>query len=249
MTNQEKFDIIIFKFQQRISMKNSDGFNDYDFDIGEVIRDAYELTKGVKLTFFLAFLIYLAMFIGASMVIALAYPGFAEDQLSQVVFQIFIGVIAIPMIVGIQMLALRHTRGESIKVKDIFNYYDKTLKLFFAAISVALIIYIPLIIFVILGVVAKMPAVIILAIFPILYLALSYTYTTQLIADKDLGIWEAMELSRKAVKRHWLKFFGLGIMLSIIYLIGALLLLVGLIWAIPMVMIAMSGIVYSKIFD
>jgi hypothetical protein len=230
-------------------MKNSDGFNDYDFDIGEVIGDAYELTKGVKLTFFLAFLFYIFIFIGTSMIVTLAYPGFVEDQLSQVVFQIIISVIAIPMMVGIQMLALKHTRGESIGFKDIFNYYDKTFKLFFASISVALIIYIPLIIFIIIGIVAKMPAVIILAIFPILYLALSYTYTTQLIADKDLGIWEAMELSRKAVQRHWLKFFGLGMMLAIIYLIGALLLLVGLIWAIPMVVIAMSGVVYSKMFD
>ncbi|MDD5360047.1 MAG: hypothetical protein PHI79_04300 [Sulfurovaceae bacterium] len=230
-------------------MKNDDGFNDYDFDIGEVIRDAYELTNGVKLTFFLSFLFYVFVIMGVSFLVGLVYPGFAEDKISQAVLQLVISVLAIPMIVGIQMLALKHTRGEDIEFKDIFNYYNKTLKLFFASLLVAIFIYIPLILFAILAVVAKIPVIIILSIFPILYIALSYTYTTQLIADKDLKIWDAMELSRKAVKRHWLKFFGLGFMLGIIYLIGALALGIGLIWAIPLVMIAMSGIVYRKAFD
>lgn len=234
-------------------MKNSDGFNDYDFGIGEVISNAYKHINGVKGTFVASFLIFILISFIAGLILAfiavLINPDLLANKATEQILQIIIAIFTMPMFVGIQMLALNHVRGNDINFKNIFNYYDKTLKLFLAVICVAIIAYIPLVIFVILGMVAKMPIIMIFGIFITLYLAMSYYYVYQLIVDKDLDIWEAMELSRKTVTKHFFKFFGLVLVSIIILMISIIPLGIGLIWSTPLILIALNGLLYQKMFD
>lgn len=66
-----------------------------------------------------------------------------------------------------------------------------------------------------------------------LYLAISYTFVNLIIVDRDIGPWSTMELSRKIVAKKWFRLFFILILLVFALAIGAALLLVGLIWAVP----------------
>ena len=138
-----------------------------------------------------------------------------------------------PLIVGVIMLAIHYSRGEPIAFNSIFNYYHLTGKLALAG----LLIYIMTII----GFV--------LLILPGIYLSIAYVFTLPLIADKGMGVWDAMELSRKAVTKHWFKVFGLFFLLSLIMTLGALALGIGLIWAVPLLFVTLYGLLYPLIFD
>jgi uncharacterized membrane protein len=67
------------------------------------------------------------------------------------------------------------------------------------------------------------------------------------MVDKKLGIWGAMEVSRQAVTKHWFTLFGVYIALAFLLIISAIPFGIGLIWTVPLVLIA-HGIMYRKIF-
>jgi uncharacterized membrane protein len=56
-----------------------------------------------------------------------------------------------------------------------------------------------------------------------------------------------MEASRKAVGQRWFKIFGLFLLLGLIVMISAIPLGIGLVWSMPLLMIAI-GILYRTIF-
>jgi len=86
-------------------------------------------------------------------------------------------------------------------------------------------------------------------ILPGLYLSIAYTFTMPLIVDKNMGVWDAMELSRKTVTKHWFKVFGLVLLLGIIALISAIPLGAGLIWTVPLMFMTLYGLLYPVMFD
>ena len=72
-----------------------------------------------------------------------------------------------------------------------------------------------------------------LLIIPGIYLSVCYIFTSPLIIDRELDFWQAMEGSRKIVKRKW---FDLAIFSGVLFLIniaGTLFFVVGLVITIP----------------
>nr|MDA3868631.1 hypothetical protein [Gammaproteobacteria bacterium] len=59
--------------------------------------------------------------------------------------------------------------------------------------------------------------------------------------------WQALETSRKAITRRWFSVFALFIILSIIVFISAIPLGLGLIWTMPLMIIAF-GVLYRNMF-
>ena len=121
----------------------------------------------------------------------------------------------------------------NIELQSIFNYYRIMGRLALAGLMIYIMTYIGFV----------------LLILPGIYLTISYVFTLPLIADKGMDIWEAMELSRKSVTKHWFKVFGLFFLLSLIMALGALALGIGLIWAVPLLFITLYGLLYPLIFD
>jgi uncharacterized membrane protein len=113
----------------------------------------------------------------------------------------------------------------------LWAYFPKALKL--------LGTYILIMVAVIIGLV--------LLVIPGIYLAFSYTFALVLVADKNLGMWEAMEVSRKAISKRWFSFAGLLLLLGVVNLIAFVPLGIGLIWSIPWTIITM-GEVYRNMF-
>jgi len=87
-----------------------------------------------------------------------------------------------------------------------------------------------------------------LFILPGIYLSIAYFFSYALVVDKGLGVWEAMELSRKTVTEQWFKFFGLALLSILLIIISAIPLGIGLIWSIPTIYIA-YGLLYHHLFD
>jgi len=219
--------------------KNVDEKNipEYDFDIIEIIKVGLKRIEGVKGIFLAAFIVYIAVSIIVQIVLGIFFPSppppAEPNYLNQLIVTILSYPVLMPLIVGVIMLAINYSRGEPIAFQSIFNYYRITGRLSLAA----LLVYIMTVIgFVFL-------------LLPGIYLSIAYIFTLPLIADKGMDVWEAMELSRKAVTKHWFKVFGLFLLLSIIMALGALALGIGLIWAVPLLFVTLYGLLYPLIFD
>jgi uncharacterized membrane protein len=113
----------------------------------------------------------------------------------------------------------------------IINYYDRILPIFVLNILVVIVVM--------LGMVAL--------ILPGIYLAISYAFAIPLLVDKRMGIWEAMETSRKAITHCWFRYFGLMLLSGLVIFAGALALGIGLIWTMPMAMLMFAS-VYHEMF-
>ncbi|WP_309497138.1 glycerophosphoryl diester phosphodiesterase membrane domain-containing protein [Sulfurovum sp.] len=210
---------------------------EYDFDIIEIIKVGFNSINGVKGTFLAAFLIYVSIAIAAQIILGIFFPSppapAEPNYLNQQIVTILSYPVLMPMIAGIIMLAIKYSRDESIELKSIFNYYHLTGKLSLAAIMIYIMTIIGFI----------------LLILPGIYLSIAYIFTLPLIVDKGMDVWEAMELSRKTVTKHWFKVFGLMFILSVAMVLGTLAFGVGLIWAVPLMFVTVYGLLYPLIFD
>ncbi len=210
---------------------------EYDFDIIEIMKEGFRRIEGVKGIFLAAFVVYVVVAIIVQMILGIFFPSppppAQPNLLNQQIVTILSYPVLMPLIAGVIMLSIHYSRGESIEFKSIFNYYHLTGKLALAG----LLIYIMTVI----GFV--------LLILPGVYLSIAYVFTLPLIVDKEMDVWDAMELSRKAVTKHWFKVFGLFFLLSLIMALGALVFGIGLIWAVPLLFVTLYGLLYPLIFD
>ncbi len=53
-------------------------------------------------------------------------------------------------------------------------------------------------------------------------------FAKELVIDRQLDFWEAMELSRRTVHRHWVGFLGFLLFIGLLNLAGILLFGIGL---------------------
>jgi uncharacterized membrane protein len=199
---------------------------DYTFSIIGVLQEAYKRTDGVKWTFISSLLLFLVIQIVLAFILLLVMPQLAGF------IDILLTILTLPIIVGITILGISRARGEELSLQQIFNYFGRYPYLILGYFIVTL--------FTTLGILAF--------IIPGIYFAIAYLYTLPLIADKEMSVWSAMELSRKSITKQWFRFFGLGLVSFIIIIISAIPFGIGLIWSIPTVYIA-YGLLYHRLFD
>ncbi|MDR1145364.1 MAG: GYF domain-containing protein [Verrucomicrobiales bacterium] len=84
--------------------------------------------------------------------------------------------------------------------------------------------------------------VIFIILIPVIYFGVAYLFTGIALVDRRLGIWEAMEFSRKIVTRRWWSMFGLMLLNLLVMLLGLLACGVGLIVSAP---VAAAGLMYA----
>ncbi len=170
---------------------------DYRISVGDCIGRAWELIK--RDFWFL---------VGASFVAGLIGAGGFIPYLGAVASLIIGG----PMMGGLSALYLKKIRGQSASFGDIFLGFGSA----FGSLIGAYLICILLI-----------TVGFIFCILPGIYLAVSWVFTIPLVIDKRMGFWDAMELSRKVVTKHWWKVFGLVIVLGLLGIAGLLVCIVG----------------------
>lgn len=73
-----------------------------------------------------------------------------------------------------------------------------------------------------------------LLVIPGVYLAVGYAFVLPLVLDRQLPVWEAMELSRKTVHRQWFPAFGLLLAAGMLIFISARVYGFGLVLTLPL---------------
>jgi hypothetical protein len=200
----------------------------YDFSIEEVLREAWRLVDGFKLTFWgAAIVVILAM--GLVMGV-LGIPLSRMGGFGRVLLQISSNALNFVLGIGLTMLAVRRAAERPVRIGDAFNHFDIWLPALLAGMLV--------------GVFATIGFM--LLVLPGIYLAVAYIMTMPLIGDRRLGAWDAMEISRKAITRKWWKVFATGLIAFLIVVVTGLL-IVPLFWTVPW-LVLVSAVLYKRIF-
>ncbi|HSH13409.1 MAG TPA: hypothetical protein VLA15_06660, partial [Desulfurivibrionaceae bacterium] len=211
--------------------KNTD--YDYDFKIGEVLKEAWARTKGVKGPLWGALALILVVILGFSFVMGLVagIMGNGGGTAISAALQITLSIAIYPLMAGVMMIGIRRAADLPISWKLAFGYFSYLLPIVICVFLTTILTTIGFI----------------LLIIPGIYLTLAYMLAIPLIIDKGMGPWQAMEASRRGITKHWFKIFGLYFVMGLIYLLGMIPLGLGLIWTMPM-LVMVGGILYREIF-
>jgi tRNA A-37 threonylcarbamoyl transferase component Bud32 len=142
-------------------------------------------------------------------------------------------VVSGPLMGGLCLYFLKKIRGEPAGVGMAFSGFSKAfLPLFLASLLMGIFTFFGLICLLLPGV----------------YLMVGWAFTLALVIDKQLGFWPAMGLSRKMIFKHWWKFFGFIIVLSLMNTAGMLVFFVGSLITVPVALAALM-FAYEDIFN
>ncbi len=134
---------------------------------------------------------------------------------------------------GFWIFMLKKVRGQPATLDDLFAGFRQPLfvPLLVAGLVSGILILIGLLCCVLPGV----------------YLAVAWMLAMPLIADRKLDFWPAMETSRKTITRHWWRWLGFSIVLSLLVVAGFLAFCLGVLVAAPLVMLAKAH-AYNDLF-
>lgn len=208
--------------------------DDYHFGIDALINQGWQRVNGIKWILVCGMLIYGL----ANLIISLALlPAFTalevalSMQLETSTQQAIASILSTPFLAGPMMVGIRRAADQPVEFDELFRHFGKAPLLIAAATMVYALTFVGFFLLFIPGV----------------YLTLAYLLVSALIVERGLSPWQAMEASRKAITRHWLKVFGLMFTLTLIMLLSALPLFIGWIWTVPLLAICM-GLLYRTIF-
>lgn len=197
-------------------------------EIGKIFDEAWSKTNGFKLTYFIAILIYIGIAGGMAVVFHfIKVESFAFTAVEQLIT----ALVTYPLAAGLIMLGVKRAASLPTEPTMVLEFYHKIFPLF--------ILYVLSTIFIIVG--------FILLIIPGIYLAVAYGLALPLVVEKKMGVWAAMETSRKAITKCFFEFFGLMLLLLIIIIVSMIPLFIGLFWSIPFAALCM-GIAYRNLF-
>lgn len=207
---------------------------EYDFEIGEVMSEAWALTNGFKGTFWggaiVAYFLMLAVFFSVTFVFGLV-AGADSGFVVGIVINLLTTAAIAPLIVGVMMLGIRRACGQPVSFGVVFGYFDKLAPAAGAYLLTTVLTYVGLLFLIVPGI----------------YLALAYGMTLPLVADQGLPIWQSMETSRKALTHKWFRLFGIYFLVGLIVVLSMIPLGIGLIWTGPWSVLVL-GVLYRRIF-
>lgn len=206
-----------------------------DWSINGVIGEAFKIQVGKKMTFFLASLITGALFVVAIQIIETVAPSsndlsFLTGLSDSLIQQLLLSPLA-PLGIGFGLLGIRAAMGRDVSISTLFEPYSMAIPLIAMYILELLLTTLGFILFLLPGI----------------YLSVAYAFAPILMIEKDMGVWESLETSRKAVTAYWWRFFFLNLAIALLAVLGGLT-IIGIIWVVPMILIAL-GLVYTATFD
>jgi hypothetical protein len=208
----------------------------YDVNIGNVMDEAWKLTRGFKASFWGAVIVIGIISLIASAVVGalfgtlLAAIGIRENVVVSAVINGLTAALLTPLTMGLTMMAVRRAQGLPASFSTAFGYFSKAGPAIAAGLLTVLLTYLGLV----------------LLIIPGIYLGVAYKLAEPLIGELRISGWQAMETSRKAVRHKWWEVFGLLVAVGILTGLSGLV-LVPLIWTVPWSFMAM-GVLYRRIF-
>ena len=200
-----------------------------NLEFGNTLSDAWRLTKGAKrILLGGAIVMYLVLF-AVLAILSLIIGVSNESIMASLVLQVVAGALVYPFLAGVYMTAVRQSVGLPISFAGIFAYFGSTGALIALGVLVSLGTFIGYM----------------LLIIPGLYLSVAWVLATPLLIDRSMGVWEAMETSRKVVSKKWFTVFFTVLVAGLITGISALL-IIPLLWTIPW-MVMIMGVIYRDL--
>jgi hypothetical protein len=208
----------------------------YDFHIGEVMAEAWRLTKGFKASFWGAAVVVGAIALVISTVLVLAFrplltPGRRPPLWVAMVVNGALGAAITPFTIGLTMMCVRRAQGLPVSFSTAFSYFSKAGRATVAGALVALATSIGTLLFVLPGI----------------YLNVALALTVPLIGDQHISAWLAMETSRKAITHKWFRIFGLLLLTGLLTCLSSLALFIPLFWTAPWSMMVLA-VLYRRVF-
>ena len=203
---------------------------DTDWQIGQVLKTAMQKQVGFKWSYMAPFLIYLII-TGIIAVVQDAAVGTGEGVAASLT-QIIVNILVYPLGIGLGLLGIRRAAGKDTPLSTLWEPYSHFIPLIVMLVLMGLLIV----------------GGFFLLVLPGIYLAVAYSFAPYLIVEKNMGVWEALETSRKAITIFWWRYFGLLLIVALLFIVGAIPLLIGLIWVLPIMAIAI-GEVFVATFE
>lgn len=185
--------------------------------LGDYFRTGWELFKQYPGGFIGFFLIY--------MVIALIL------HLIPILGWLLFFAVSPALIIGNFIVSAKLLQRQTPGFRDFFAGFHFFLPLFLLSLVTAILIAIGLA----------------LLIIPGIYLIVAYLFASCLVIDRRLDFWPAMELSRRTVNPLWFGIFTFVLLLTVINLVGALFMGLGLLVTVPLSYCALTA-AYADLF-
>jgi hypothetical protein len=212
---------------------------DFDFGIGETMSEAWALTRGSKGVIIGGYTFaYLITAVLGVMGYLINPPEAAEtastgQMAAGALFQLAATLLSYPIFAGIYLYAVKRAAGDSGA-----GFGDVIAGIPFLIPLIGL--YLLQILFIFLGLA--------LLILPGIYLMVGYSLAVPVLLEKQVGVWQSLEISRQGVGHAWFRFLGLMFAVGVIVMFGMLLTLgIGAIWLIPWATLCF-GVAYRKVF-
>lgn len=211
----------------------------YSLSVDQIWSHAWKSTRGAKAPLVLAMLVFMAASVALSEVLALvgldgqAYlerGDFVRGYLLTIVSGVILSPVTVPMMAGVVMMAARRAAGRKIRFVEMFAYFDRVVPLVALSVMSTFLMYVGFL----------------LCILPGLYLAVAYSLAAPVLVDKNLGPWQALEASRKAIHQSWFSVCLLIFGTSIIGMVGSIF-LITIVWSVPWMMLCF-GTLYVTVF-
>ncbi len=197
----------------------------FDFDAGEIFREAFEIFKN-HASNFIGFTLLLGGINSLSSIIGITIgEGVVSGSLN-----IGAGIISIPLGVGMALVARKIRHKEHYEFNNFFDGFNYFGPLVIAGVLVGLAVLFGFVFLIVPGI----------------YLAVALSWTDMMVAFQKVDAVEAISISRKVISRQWFSVLGFYLICILIVIAGALALGVGLLVAIPVVSIA-QYILYEKV--
>ncbi|RCU52691.1 MULTISPECIES: hypothetical protein [Corallincola] len=223
---------------------------EYSVSVKQVLKKSWQLTQQNKLPVLFAFLFAVAINIGAQHIMSLMLGGGeGGNEGIDGVANLIATLIAAPFWGGLDMMALRRSRGAPVQVTDVFNYLKYFAPLALVQVLITILLQLGLV----------------LLLLPAIYLAVGTSFAIMLMLDRGISPTKAVYLSIRAAHHQWFKLFlvflaltpamGLAAIPLAVYLSGqgmeqvqsTMMFSLLLIWAVPMLYFA-KGVMFDAIF-
>ncbi|MCB1237762.1 MAG: DUF4339 domain-containing protein [Verrucomicrobiae bacterium] len=235
-----------------VSAARADGFvpEDYTVPIGECIGRAWETLT--------------ANFWPVVGVNALVFVSYMAMSFLPIVGN-FAGLVQMPLFAGLNLYMLHHIRGQRPELGVAFSGFNHFLHLFLLGLISGLIMMVAVAPGAVLAVLGGMgldkasgdelPGVAItmlsvgavLVFIPLVYLQTAWMFAVILCIDHKLEFWPSMQISMKAVSKHFFQCLGFSIVLGLLAMVGVIALCLGFFVTMPLTLLAMMHL-YEHIF-
>lgn len=225
----------------------------YQLDIAAIIREAWTRTDGAKGRFWMALLltgVFVLMLVGVGISL-FGVPSASESKsnLLREVFNVLQAGFMAPLSAGLALMGVQRAVG-LLPASDLPFRIWVNGRHFRALFLIAVMLAVVGVVVVALAKSGSstLGATTVLLYAPLVYLNVVYQFAPLLIVEKGMGLWQALETSRKAVTHQFMKVLLLLLVMGLaIGFIGVFTLGIAFIWLLPMYLCAL-GIVYREIF-